>query len=289
MRGEVAPVVIKAPSFTIEGISRAGNETWFRLRELGLAFDIGRCPDLLIGTPHVFVTHAHLDHALGIPFYFSQRNLQGLSTGTVYVPAASEKGFEALMSAHRELEAMRHGYVITGLAPGDVVELRRGLHVRAHAATHRIPSNAWEVIEVRRKLRPEFSGLEGRAIAELRETTEVTERREESVVFYTGDTDRGILEVNRELFLSRVLMIECSFTAPEDRVRAREYTHMHLEDLYDFSDRFENEMIVLTHFSLRDSPADIHRRISSSCPERLRERLRLALPEPFVRIGGRPV
>lgn len=289
MRGDVPPVVIPAPSFTIEGRSRAGNETWFRFRELGLAFDIGRCPDLLIGTPHIFVSHAHLDHALGIPFYFSQRKLYGLAPGTVYVPSASVEGFDALMAAHRQLESMRHDFEIRGLAPGDVVELRRDLIVRTHEATHRIAANAYEVVEIRRKLRPEYSGMTGSRIAELRETTEVTERREESILFYTGDTDRGILETNRQLFHSRVLLIECSFTAPGEKSRALEYTHLHLEDIYEFTERFDNELIVLTHFSLRDSAEEIHHRISSSCPARLRDRVRLALPEPFVRIDRREV
>ncbi|MCU1230594.1 MAG: ribonuclease chloroplastic-like isoform, partial [Acidobacteria bacterium] len=60
---------IVAPHFTIEGRSRAGHETWFRIRELGIALDIGRCPDVIVGLSNVFVSHAHLDHAVGIPFY----------------------------------------------------------------------------------------------------------------------------------------------------------------------------------------------------------------------------
>src|SRR6187431_1147121 len=73
--------------FTIEGRSRAGHETWFRVRELGTALDIGRCPDAVISMPRVFITHAHLDHALGIPFYAGQRHLQRVAGGSVYVPA----------------------------------------------------------------------------------------------------------------------------------------------------------------------------------------------------------
>lgn len=48
------PVVIQTPRFSIEGKSRAGNETYFRVRELGVSLDIGRCPDLLISVPHIF-------------------------------------------------------------------------------------------------------------------------------------------------------------------------------------------------------------------------------------------
>ena len=34
--------------FTIEGRSRAGQETFFRVRDLGLVLDIGRGPDLAV-------------------------------------------------------------------------------------------------------------------------------------------------------------------------------------------------------------------------------------------------
>ena len=69
--------------FTIEGRSRAGHETWFRIRELGIALDIGRGPDAVVHLPHVFITHAHLDHAAGLPWYAGQRHLQRLGGGKV--------------------------------------------------------------------------------------------------------------------------------------------------------------------------------------------------------------
>lgn len=286
MRRSDGRVAIDAGRFTIEGLSRAGNETWFLLRELGLAFDIGRCPDLLVGLPRIFVTHAHLDHSLGIPFYFAQRNLLGLPCGMVYVPSGAADDFDALMTVHERLEGFRYEYRIEGLSPGAVVTLRGGLEVRTHAASHRIPSNAYEVVEIRRKLEPQYSGLTGAEIAQLRSGGKVVTREQEaSLVFYTGDTDREILQTNEAIFRSAVLMIECSFTGPEDRQRAVKYRHIHIEDLYDFADRFENELIVLTHFSLRDSASEIHARLSARCPATLRQRIRLALPEPFVRIG----
>src|SRR5512146_2751681 len=90
--------------FTIEGRSRAGHETWFRVRELGVSLDIGRCPDPVISMPDVFITHAHLDHAVGIPFYAGQRRLQRLPGGNVYVPAEAAEDFRALMAIHEKLE-----------------------------------------------------------------------------------------------------------------------------------------------------------------------------------------
>lgn len=189
------------------------------------------------------------------------------------------------MAVHERLEGFRYEFEISGLSPGDTVPIRRGLEVRTHAASHRVPSNAYEVVEIRQKLDPQFADRSGPQIADLRARgTVVTRETETSLVFYTGDTDRAILDMNREMFRSAVLMIECSFTGRDDRPRAERYRHIHMEDLFDVADRFDNELIVLTHFSLRDTLAEIHSRISARCPAVLRDRIRLALAEPWVRI-----
>lgn len=280
-----APVVIQTPRFTIEGKSRAGNETYFRVRELGVSLDIGRCPDLLISVPHIFVTHAHLDHALGIPFYAAQRRLRGLSAGTVYVPIETLDDYRALMRLHEKLEDTQYPLNLVGLSPSDRVALRRDLEVIAHRSTHRIPTVGFEFVELRHKLKAAYEGLDGAALVKMRrEGHDPTAPVQTSLLFYTGDTDRGVLEQGDAIFKSEVLMIECSFTGGGDEPRGERWRHMHLSDLYEFSDRFENQIIILIHFSLRDSPAEIHRTIGRTCPPRLRDRLRLALPQPFTQL-----
>jgi ribonuclease Z len=276
-------VTIRTEHFTIEGRSRAGHETYFRIRELDAVLDIGRCPDLAIGMPEVFVTHAHLDHSVGIPFYAGQRRLQRIPGGRVFVPSEAADDFRALMSLHEKLEATKYDIEIVGLAAGEVVPRGKTREVRAHRATHRIPARAYEFLEVRHRLRPEYAGRDD--IGELRKSgLEVSDPYRHSLLFYTGDTDREILETNAELFRAEVLMIECSFVAAGDQERAARYRHIHFDDIVEFADRFENRLIVLTHFTRRDSYAEIHDEIRQKCPAVLRDRLRLALPEPFHRL-----
>lgn len=281
-----APVVIRTPRMTIEGVSRAGNETWFRVRELGISLDIGRCPDALVGLHHIFITHAHLDHALGVPYYGAQRRLYRLGVGKVFVPAETADDFRALIALHEKMAQTEYALELIPLAPGETWRLRRDLLVRAHRATHRVPANAWEFLESRHKLRPELADRPGEDLARLRsEGVELEMRVERPILFYTGDTDRRILEQTDAMFEAEVLMIECSFTGEGEEDRAAEYTHIHLSDIWEFAERFRNETIVLTHFSLRDSPAEIHARVKAEAPRALRERLVLALPEPFTRVG----
>jgi ribonuclease Z len=271
---------IATEHFTLEGRSRAGHETYVRVRELNLALDIGRCPDSIIGIPNIFITHAHLDHSLGIPFYAGQRHLQRIAGGRVFVPAESADDFRALMKLHEKLEGTEYDIEIVGMDVGEVAKISRTHEAVAHWATHRVAARAYEIVETRHRLRPEFAGRND--ILELRLAgADVAEEYRHSLLFYTGDTDRGILEESEALFSAEVLVMECSFIADGHQDRAAKYRHIHFDDIADFAGRFQNGLIVLTHFSRRYSRAEIRDEIRRRCPAILRDRLRLALPEPF--------
>ena len=79
-----------------------------------------------------------------------------------------------------------------------------------------------------------------------------------------------------------MLLLECSFLLPEDRDRAREYAHIHLDDILERAERFENEAIVLTHFSQRYTPDEIRKELSA-LPEALARRVLPFLPGGPVR------
>ncbi|MFP5245100.1 MAG: MBL fold metallo-hydrolase, partial [Thermoanaerobaculia bacterium] len=271
--------------FFLEGRSRAGHETWFRIRDLGIALDIGRGPDPVIAMPHVFITHAHLDHAAGIPFYAGQRRLQQLDGGTVYVPAEAADDVRALLAIQEKLTGAEFHVEVRGVAIGEEIRFARNHVVRAHAAPHRVAARAYEFIDVRHHLREEFIGRTREELAKLRyEGVQVEEEFQRSVLLYTGDTDRGFLESCDAAFKSEVLMIECSFIADGHQSRAAKYRHIHIDDIADFADRFENELIVLTHFSRRYSRDEIRNGVRRRLPVSLQDRIRLALPEQWQRL-----
>lgn len=273
---------LRTEHFTIEGRSRAGHETWFRIRDLNIAFDVGRGPDALVGVPHVFVTHAHLDHAVGVPFYAGQRHLHGHAGGTVYMPGDAAAGFREILAVYERMSNTQFDIDIRAVNPGDLVKVGQHREVLVHAATHRVAANAYEVIEVRHRLREDFASLSADEIHARRD--EVIESYRASLLFYTGDTDRGILESNEALFKSEVLMIECSFLADGHQERAAVYRHIHFDDIAEFAERFENDLIVLTHFSRRYSRSEIQNEVRKRCPAVLRSRIRLGLPEAFQRV-----
>jgi len=272
------PIRIETPRFTVEGVSRAGVETWYRIKEFGVVLDIGRCPDPLVGTSHVFISHAHLDHSLGIPFYAAQRKLNGLEPGVVYVPVENLADYEELIRIHERLQNTRYQLTLVGLGLGDVVDLRRDLAVRIHRASHRVVTNAFEFVERRSKLRAAFSNLTSPEIRTRRERGDsIFDDLEIPLLFYTGDTDRGIFETSEALFRAQVLIIECTFTHDDDHPRAERYAHIHIDDIVNVADRFENDVVILSHFSLRDSREEIASEVERRLPSSLMKRVRLML------------
>jgi ribonuclease Z len=276
---------LRTEHLTIEGRSRAGHETYFRVRELGIALDIGRGPDLVVPLQHVFVSHAHLDHAAGIAFYAGQRRLQQLERGTIYVPAESADDVRALLAIQEKLTGAAFEVDVRGVAPGDELRFGRTHVVRGHDAPHRVAARAYEFLEIRHRLREEYAGLERDEIVRLRrERIAVDEPYRRPILFYTGDTDRSILGSGDALYRAEVLMIECSFIGEGHQERAAKYRHIHVDDIAARAERFENEIIVLTHFSRRYSHDQIREGVRRRLPRRLHERIRLALPEPWQRL-----
>jgi ribonuclease Z len=106
---------------------------------------------------------------------------------------------------------------------------------------------------------------------------QVSHREEIPLLAYPGDCGPEIFDAAPELFRARVLLIECSFVAPDDRDRAREYAHIHLDDIIERASLFQNEAIVLTHFSLRNRPAEILEALDR-LPESIADRVIPFLP-----------
>lgn len=264
-------VRVEAAGIEIEGVSIAGHESFYKVPGFHALLDFGRAPEDAVAYSTVCLTHGHLDHAAGLAHHASRRRLAGLPGARVFAPQEAAPDLEAWVAACERLEKVAYGVDLVPSRPGDRVPLRRDLELRVLPGRHRVPSIGYLFSEVRHKLRDELAGRTGPEIAALRARgVGVTRREEIPLLAYPGDCGVEIFDAAPELFTARVLLVECSFLRPDDVDRARVYGHLHLKDFLDRADRFENEAIVLTHFSQRYSA------------EEIREGLR-ALPEGLAR------
>ena len=74
---------------TIEGYARAAVQSYWRIPELKLGFDLGAHPWDFMGVPTWLLSHTHLDHIAALPLYVARRRLMKMEPPTVYLPATA--------------------------------------------------------------------------------------------------------------------------------------------------------------------------------------------------------
>lgn len=275
-----ATLAMTLAGIPLRGVSVAGRETWFHVPSLDLAFDVGRSPSEVVPAPNLFLSHAHLDHAGGLAYWASQRRLLRLPPARVFTDPSTVPAWRQVLALHAGLEGVEYHVSVEGLGPGGSVDLRKDLAVSAFRADHRVPAVGFVASEVRRRLVPAW---QGRSEEEIRSAVlageEVTRRSPRPLLAFSGDTGVGVFETApREAFEAKVLLLECSFTEPEDLPRARHYGHLHVDDVAERADLFGNEVLVLTHLTLRSTPEELRRAIASRLPASLASRVVPFLP-----------
>jgi ribonuclease Z len=275
---ENAPVLtLKHGSLTVEGYSRAAVQTYWRIPELKLGFDLGAQPWDFMGTPTWLVTHTHLDHIAALPVYVARRRMMKMGPPTVYLPAEGLEDVRRLLLVMQRLDRGRQVCELHGLQPGQEVELSREHVLTAFRTTHTIPSLGYVVWERRFKLKEEYLGLPGERIRDLRTSgVAVTREVRTPLVAYTGDTSPRGLDDYPPVYEARILITELSFIRPNHRrEKIHKFGHMHLDDLLERAERFKNELIICSHFSTRYNAQEVRRLVEAKLPPGLRERVHL--------------
>src|SRR5437667_379250 len=124
---------------------------------------------------------------------------------------------------------------------------------------HRAPCQGYATLSRRTRLASRLRGAPQAEIdaARLRGET-ITEPVEIVEVAFPGDTLIEVVENEAVVRTAKLLILECTFL--DDRVSVAECRakgHVHLDEIADRADLFENEAILLTHFSARYSSPEI--------------------------------
>jgi ribonuclease Z len=277
---ENAPILsCQHAGLTVEGWSRAAVQTYWRVPELKIGFDLGAHPWDFMGTPTWLVTHAHLDHIAALPVYVARRRMMRMEPPVIYLPAYAVEDVRRLLLVLQRLDRGRLVCDLRGIEPGAEFELSRDHVVTAFATSHTIPSLGYVVWDRRHKLKEEYHGLPGDRIRDLRLAgTAVTREVRTPLLAYTGDTSPAGLDGCPAAFQAKILISELSFIRPNHRrEKIHKFGHMHLDDYLERADRFENEVIIWGHLSTRYHPQEVRRLVEAKLPPRLRERVRLWL------------
>ncbi|KAL3652836.1 mitochondrial 3'-tRNA processing endonuclease Trz2 [Castilleja foliolosa] len=283
-RAEVHRKGFELDGYSVEGLSIGGHETCVIVPELKSAFDIGRCPSRAVQQNFLFITHAHLDHIMGIvqrvkelclvtcklegglPMYIATRGLYGLKPPTVFVPPCIKEDVEKLIDIHRTLGQVELNVDLVPLDIGETYEMRNDLVVRPFKTHHVITSQGYVIYSVRKKLRKQYMHLKGKQIEKIKKSgVEITDTILCPEVAFTGDTmsDFYLDPRSADALRAKILITEATFLDDSVSVEhAREHGHTHLSEIMEHTQWIRNNTVVLTHFSSRYHLEDIRQGVA---------------------------
>ncbi|NOZ95629.1 MAG: MBL fold metallo-hydrolase [Acidobacteria bacterium] len=246
---------------TLAGGSRAGEATMVLLPQLRLALDAGRAHRALPPMSTVFLSHGHLDHAGGLPYWASQRFLNTMGQGTILAPRRIADQVVRLLHVAAELEGGRPYRVdVLPLDPGERHPIRRDVELETFATDHWVPTLGCRLLWSHRHLKPELAGLPGEEIARRRRAgEEVTSIDRIPILSYCADTGPGLFTASPQALEAEIVLLECSFYRPADRDRARRFGHLHLDDLVEAAPRIGARHLIILHPSRRQRLREVAR------------------------------
>ncbi len=240
------------PPIRVQGISVAGEQTAVGIPEYDIVFDIGLCPRPVLSAPILALSHTHMDHVAGLPYYFSQRFFQKLPTGKCFCPAVMAEPLRMMMRSWIALERQETPFEIIGMEPGDEAEVKPNTYLRAHASSHTIPSLGYALVEKRKKLLEELVDLPQESVRQLRLAgKEISRVVEVPLVAYTGDTEPAPFLYHADFVNARVVITECTFFDRDHQDKAKIGKHLHVEDLRPLLSAWKAEHVVVVHASRR--------------------------------------
>jgi ribonuclease Z len=265
---------MRVNGFEVVGRSVSGYATAVALPEYGLSFDCGMATHDSVQCEHVAVTHGHLDHFGGVARHAYLRGMTGMAHSQFLVPPWLVQPTHQMMQFWAEVqEARKAPYGVTAVSPDKRVNLGKGRFLRAFTTDHRVKSQGYVLVEERKRLKPEFVGVDGRELGRLRrEGAAFEETFEVPLVGFTGDTRARLFNTFKPE--AKVFLVECTFLDDSEVTveEARKKGHVHLSELAARPEVFEKvEALVLCHFSKRHTNREVEAAVAQ-LPQELREK-----------------
>ena len=269
---------VNTPCSPISGFSISGLATYIQIPELNFCIDMGECPLSAIPLDHVFLTHAHGDHARCLMRHHSLRKMMGVERDSVYyIPECVSENAKAWIKSEAIFEGVAESKFrypeIVPVTAGELqfLRYRKDIALEAFEVKHSIPTMGGTLYFYKKKLKDEFLGKDAAEIIELRKKgIEITREVYDPLVSFMGDCLGESLLDNSRVFQSKVLITECTFLDDEDEAMSKKKGHSHLKHIVHALNEMDGdikcEKIILSHFSMKYSDKHIRDALETGIP-----------------------
>jgi ribonuclease Z len=222
-----------------------------------------------------------MDHASGLPYLISQKAMTGQVPPTVYMPESLVRPMRDIMRIWESIDHHTYQYQFKAAREEEEIPLGAPYFAKTFKTFHRVPSVGYTVFERRKHLKAEFKNLEPVELGRLRRAgQDLDEFVSEPILSFTGDTTIEFLE-SEQVRKSRVLALEVTYWDEKKSItNAREWGHIHLDELLPRLESIKSEKILLMHASARYTTTRLKEIIEARVPEHFKGRIEI-FPRPL--------
>jgi len=259
-------------TLTISGYSRAGLKTSILIKELNVVFDMGYVNEQAFSFDNKLISHGHADHIGSLHFDYNARKLYNIKKNRLLImPDQCIKPFLIISSSFSHMNCGKcnddiniFDSIIDGriISSESIIDDYYNLISRSDIESiywtksikmdHKILSFAYIIYRKSRRLKTEYAQImnDKKAIIELKkQNIDITIEFMQPIVAYTGDTSIESVITNDELLNVPLLIMECTGFGVDDITDCQCGKHIHINDINKYADKFQNEKIILFHFS----------------------------------------